>query len=209
MGVLNQDIDADSNLCRHIQRAFDKSTSGITHPKLKYTLRLPESIVCKDYPWWVLLLYQKEDSVLGGSWCHVSHKCHWAFCLVASHLEQVLRMNNDDRSVCKADSTGVTETWIIVSYLLYVSLFYDIYAATTSSSSSARSTSTFCVAFYSSEEEGVPSYRDSRPSTSFTTLTNSSISPRSAASWLTLPSTSSTMPKIPTTHVFCEKLSLE
>ena len=58
---------------------------------------------------WVLFLHQEEgpqldkfvrDTVLAG-WCHVSHKCHWAFCFNVAHLEQVSKTVNDDPSVCK------------------------------------------------------------------------------------------------------------
>ena len=69
----------------------------------------------KSYAWWLLLLHQKEgseldifisDAVLGGSWTKVSHKCHWAFCFVVSHLEPVMRIENSDRTVCKNRSRG-------------------------------------------------------------------------------------------------------
>ena len=63
-----------------------------------------------EHPWWVLFLHQEEgpqldkfirDAGLGGTWCHVSHKCHWPWCFNVSHLELVLKAVNDDRSVCK------------------------------------------------------------------------------------------------------------
>ena len=43
-----------------------------------------------------------RNAVLGGTWCHISHKCHWAVCLNVSHLEQVvMRTITDDRTACK------------------------------------------------------------------------------------------------------------
>ena len=106
-GLLNQGKDS---LCRTLRSQFDKRQPGTVRLTATYHARLPEGTLTKKYFWWVLLLHQNvgpqldkfiHNAVLGGTWCHVSHKCHWAFCLNVSHLELVLRAVNDDRTVCK------------------------------------------------------------------------------------------------------------
>lgn len=66
--------------------------------------------IIRPFHWWVPFLHQEEgphldkfirNSVLGGTWCQISHKCHWAFCLNVSHLEQVVGAVNHDRTICK------------------------------------------------------------------------------------------------------------
>ena len=39
---------------------------------------------------WVLFIHLKEDSTLGRIRGHISHKCHWAFCLIVSQAEHPL-----------------------------------------------------------------------------------------------------------------------
>ena len=45
----------------------------------------------------------KKGQGFGASWAftQTSHKCHWAWCLVLSHLEQGLPIQNYDPNVCK------------------------------------------------------------------------------------------------------------
>ena len=106
-GLLNQGKDP---LCRTLRQGFITRNPGATRSDIVYMLKLPEGVIAKEYPWWVLFLQQEHgpqldkfirNALLGGTWCHISHKCYWAFCLNSSHLEQVLKPVNDDRSVCK------------------------------------------------------------------------------------------------------------
>ncbi len=46
-----------------------------------------------------------SDSVLSQPLCEVSHKCHQAWCFVASHLELVTTRYNYNHSKCKNGST--------------------------------------------------------------------------------------------------------
>ena len=118
-GVLGQKFDTDRRECKTISRLYDKANPGDIRPNIRYTwsytLEQRTYTVVKSYAWWLLLLHQKEgseldkfisDAVLGRSWTEVSHKCHWAFCFVVSHLEPVMRIENSDRTVCKNRSRG-------------------------------------------------------------------------------------------------------
>ena len=113
-GVLGQDLYADVNEDRTIDRQYARTRSGETRPSDHYALGFEVkghvSRIHKNYSWWVLFLHQKEgseldkfvyDALLGGHLFHISHKCHWAFCYVASHLQQVMPPDNVDRNVCK------------------------------------------------------------------------------------------------------------
>ena len=111
-GVIGQDLDADVKECRTIDRDYNKSRSGVTRPHENYSFTR-NRVMTRSYAWWVLFLHQAEgpeldafirNTLLGGPNFQISHKCHWAFCYVVSHLEQVMSMENSDRSVCKNGS---------------------------------------------------------------------------------------------------------
>lgn len=110
LGLLHQEA---TTLCRTLQEDFEKRPEGATQLHKSYNLDLHGRNFTKYYPWWVLFLSQEEgpqldkfirNAVLGGTWCHISHRCHWGWCLNVAHLEQVLRVVNDDRSICKNGS---------------------------------------------------------------------------------------------------------
>ena len=112
LGLLHQEA---TTLCRTLQEEFEKCPEGATHLNEAYPLVTHGRSLNRNYHWWVLFLSQEEgpqldkfvrNAVLGGYWCHISHRCHWGWCLNVAHLEQVLRVVNDDRSICKNGSRG-------------------------------------------------------------------------------------------------------
>lgn len=119
-GLLGQNFGEERGNCRTLQRIFAAAQPGVIRPSTKnYKLRIRygenSPRIVQTYAWWILLLNQEEGSqldkyisnlVLGGSWTETSHKCHWAFCFVLSHLEQVPTIENLDRNVCKNRSRG-------------------------------------------------------------------------------------------------------
>ena len=104
-GLMGQDIDAVNLPCRTVDREYTKSDPGQTRPNKTYLIA---NGLTRNWDIWVLLLHQKEGSELDKHILHmclgmaeVSHKCHWPWCFVVSHLERVLKEENNDRTSCK------------------------------------------------------------------------------------------------------------
>lgn len=112
-GVLNQDVDAKLDHCSTIERSYRESGEDNQRCSRRYSLMVGKDSVSGHYYWWVIFLHQRvgseldkfiQNAVPGGGWVEISHKCHWSWCFVASHLEQVLPMENANRTSCKNGS---------------------------------------------------------------------------------------------------------
>ena len=106
LGLLDQDWNTRADSCRTIDKVYDSSNYSTLRPNLSYKCGRHDQAVMKGYYWWIMLLHTEEGSQLdnfisNSHWTQTSHKCHWAFCLVISHLEAVRAAENVDRTVCK------------------------------------------------------------------------------------------------------------
>ena len=107
-GVLDQNIDAHIDHCRTINQDYNKTASGSIRPQDSYSHRS----VNRRKAWWILFLNTEDGAHLDKfiqdsctKHCfNVSHRCHHAFYYVADHLEFVLRVENDDKIICKNDN---------------------------------------------------------------------------------------------------------
>ena len=106
-GLLGQSFDPVESQCRIVSRSFEKAEDQ-SRPRMKYCLRTKWGKLMSTWGWFLLLLHQPEGSELDKfifdtliSWVHLSHKFHWAWCFVISHLERELPDENDDRTSCK------------------------------------------------------------------------------------------------------------
>ena len=115
-GVLDQNLNAQINHCRRINEDYNKSESGSSRPKDRYSYRIDIGLVSRFRAWWVLFLNIEEgphldkfinDSSTKRTFFQISHRCYHAFCYVAAHLQFLLRFENDDKTICQ---NGIRET---------------------------------------------------------------------------------------------------